>query len=109
MNELKKHIKESEVVSIIFLRWFLLASISGIAVGIVISFFLKSLQWATSTRESNPWLLYMLPIGGAFVSYLYSKYGKDSSKGNNLIIERINEGEGRIPFRMAPLVFWEHL
>ena len=105
MNELKKHIKESEVVSIVFLRWFLLASISGIAVGIVISFFLKSLQWATSTRESNPWLLYMLPLGGAFVSYLYSKYGKDSSKGNNLIIERINEGEGRIPFRMAPLVF----
>lgn len=44
MNELKKHIKESEIVSIVFLRWFLLASISGIAVGIVISFFLKSLQ-----------------------------------------------------------------
>lgn len=106
MNELKKHIKESEIISIVFLRWFLLSSISGVAVGVVISFFLKSLQWATDTRESNPWLLYMLPIGGAFVSYLYSKYGKDSAKGNNLIIERINEGEGRIPFRMAPLVFF---
>lgn len=106
MNELKKHIKESELISIVFLRWFLLASISGTAVGIVISFFLKSLQWATSTRESNPWLLYILPLGGAFVSYLYSKYGKDSAKGNNLIIERINKGEGRIPFRMAPLVFF---
>lgn len=105
MNELKKHIKESELISIVFLRWFLLASISGVAVGVVISFFLKSLQWATSTREANSWLLYMLPLGGAFVSYLYSKYGKDSAKGNNLIIERINEGEGRIPFRMAPLVF----
>lgn len=106
MNELKKHIKESELISIVFLRWFLLASISGTAVGIVISFFLKSLQWATSTRESNPWLLYILPLGGAFVSYLYSKYGKDSAKGNNLIIERINKGEGRIPFRMTPLVFF---
>ncbi|MBC6002946.1 chloride channel protein [Paeniclostridium sp. NSJ-45] len=106
MNELKKHIKESELISIVFLRWFLLASISGVAVGVVISFFLKSLQWATSTREANSWLLYMLPLGGAFVSYLYSKYGKDSAKGNNLIIERINEGEGRIPFRMAPLVFF---
>ncbi|MBS6022770.1 MAG: chloride channel protein [Paeniclostridium sordellii] len=98
--------KESELISIVFLRWFLLASISGTAVGIVISFFLKSLQWATSTRESNPWLLYILPLGGAFVSYLYSKYGKDSAKGNNLIIERINKGEGRIPFRMTPLVFF---
>lgn len=106
MDELKKHIKESELISIVFLRWFLLASISGTAVGIVISFFLKSLQLATSTRESNPWLLYILPLGGAFVSYLYSKYGKDSAKGNNLIIERINKGEGRIPFRMAPLVFF---
>ncbi|GAA0715768.1 voltage-gated chloride channel family protein [Paraclostridium ghonii] len=105
MNEFKKHIKESEVISIVFLRWFLLASISGVAVGVVISFFLKSLQWATYTRESNPWLLYMLPIGGAFVSYLYAKYGKDSAKGNNLIIERINAGEGNVPFRMAPLVF----
>lgn len=106
VNELKKHIKESELISIVFLRWFLLASISGVAVGVVISFFLKSLQLATSTREANSWLLYMLPLGGAFVSYLYSKYGKDSAKGNNLIIERINEGEGRIPFRMAPLVFF---
>lgn len=105
MNEFKKHIKESELISIVFLRWFLLASISGVAVGVVISFFLKSLQWATYTRESNPWLLYMLPIGGAFVSYLYAKYGKDSAKGNNLIIERINAGEGSVPFRMAPLVF----
>lgn len=40
------------------------------------------------------------------VSYLYLKYGKDSSKGNNLIIERINKGEADIPFRMAPLVFF---
>lgn len=106
MNELREHIKESGLISKVFLRWFLLASISGVAVGVVISFFLKSLQWATSTREANPWLLYLLPLGGALVSYLYAKYGSDSAKGNNLIIERINEGEGHIPFRMAPLVFF---
>ena len=42
VNELKKHIKESELISIVFLRWFLLASISGVTVGVVISFFLKA-------------------------------------------------------------------
>ena len=51
-------------------------------------------------------MLYLLPFGGALVSYLYFKYGKDSSKGNNLIIERINEGKGNVPFRMATLVFF---
>lgn len=106
MNELKVHIKESAFISKVFLRWLLFASISGVVVGTVISFFLKSLQWATSTREANPWMLYLLPLGGAFVSYLYARYGRDSAKGNNLIIERINEGEGHIPFRMAPLVFF---
>lgn len=69
----------------------------------VISLFLKSLQYATITRENNPWLLYLLPFGGALVNLLYSSYGKDSSKGNNLIIERINNGKGEIPGRMAPL------
>ena len=67
--------------------------------------FLKSLQLATFVRESNQFIIYMLPFGGALVSYLYLKYGRDSSKGNNLIIERINNGEANIPFRMAPLVF----
>jgi H+/Cl- antiporter ClcA len=66
--------------------------------------FLVSLGWVTNTRLSHPWLLWLLPIGGAFVSFLYLKFGKDLSKGNNLIIEQIHEGNGKVPLRMAPLV-----
>lgn len=106
LHKIKVHIKESSLILISFLRWFVLASISGAVVGLVISLFLNCLQFATSTRKSNPWLLYLLPLGGALVSYLYAKFGRDSAKGNNLIIERINEGQGHIPFRMAPLVFF---
>ncbi|HBI94534.1 MAG TPA: voltage-gated chloride channel protein, partial [Terrisporobacter glycolicus] len=40
------------------------------------------------------------------VSFLYFKYGKDSAKGNNLIIEQINNSDGYIPSRMAPLVLF---
>ena len=89
-----------------FIKWFLLSISSGIIIGIVISLFLKSLQFATSTRQSYPVIILLLPFGGALVSYLYLRYGRDSSKGNNLIIERINKGEANIPFRMAPLVFF---
>ena len=88
------------------MKWFMLSILSGIIIGIVISLFLKSLQFATSTRQSYPVIILLLPFGGALVSYLYLRYGKDSSKGNNLIIERINKGEANIPFRMAPLVFF---
>ncbi|MBQ8998750.1 MAG: voltage-gated chloride channel protein, partial [Clostridium sp.] len=104
MNLLYNNFKESIIILKNFIKWFLLSVLYGIIVGIVISFFLKSLQLATSIRKANPIIIALLPFGGALVSYLYLKYGKDSSKGNNLIIERINKGEADIPFRMAPLV-----
>ena len=107
MNLLYENLNDIKLVFRNFLKWFVLSLISGIEdVGTVITLFLKSLQYATNVRENNEWMLYLLPFGGALVSYLYFKYGKDSSKGNNLIIERINEGKGNVPFRMAPLVFF---
>ena len=106
MNLFYDNLNDIKLVFKNFLKWFVLSVISGISVGIVIALFLKSLQYATNFRESNGWMLNLLPFGGALVSYLYSRYGRDSSKGNNLIIERINNGEGHIPFRMAPLVFF---
>lgn len=105
MELLRKNANEVKAIANHFIKWFFLSAISGGVVGLVISLFLKSLQYATVTRENNPWIIYLLPFGGALVSYLYLKYGGDSSKGNNLIIERINSGGGYIPFKMTPLVF----
>lgn len=105
MDLLRKNANEVKVIANHFIKWFFLSAISGGVVGLVISLFLKSLQYATATRENNPWIIYLLPFGGALVSYLYLKYGGDSSKGNNLIIERINNGGGYVPFKMTPLVF----
>ena len=57
-------------------------------------------------KASKSIVIISITIRWAFVSYLYARYGRESSKGNNLIIERINQGAGNIPFRMAPLVFF---
>lgn len=88
-----------------FLKWILIGSIVGALTGLAITFFMKSLEFVTSTRINNSWILLLLPIGGAIVSFLYHKYGGDSLKGNNLVIDKINGYEGNIPIRMAPLVF----
>ena len=106
MSSLQDNLKESRTIIKNFIKWFLLSVLSGCIIGIVISLFLKSLQLATSIRKANPIIIFLLPFGGALVSYLYLKFGKNSSKGNNLIIERINKGEADVPFRMAPLVFF---
>lgn len=50
-------------------------------------------------------LIFVLPFSGMFMTYLYSKYGGNSQKGNNIIIENINGSKEKIEFIMAPLVF----
>jgi H+/Cl- antiporter ClcA len=95
----------STILGISFLKWTFIGTIVGILTGIAGTLFLKSLELATDLRINNPWLLFLLPLGGAFVSFLYSNYGENSSKGNNLIIDKINDKVDNIPLRMAPLVF----
>ena len=93
------------ILGISFLKWTFIGTIVGILTGIAGTLFLKSLELATDLRINNTWLLFLLPLGGAFVSFIYSNYGENSSKGNNLIIDKINDKVDNIPLRMAPLVF----
>ncbi|KUP21129.1 voltage-gated chloride channel family protein [Paenibacillus sp. DMB5] len=88
------------------LKWIVLGSGVGVLAGTASAFFLKSLDYVTGVRMANPWLLFLLPLGGALVSYLYSKYGGSSSKGNNLILEQIQTDSEAVPLRMAPLVLF---
>ncbi|WP_058304546.1 voltage-gated chloride channel family protein [Gorillibacterium timonense] len=88
------------------LKWLVLGGIVGMLTGSAAALFLAALDRATDARLSHPWLLLFLPLGGAVVSYLYGKIGGDSSKGNNLILDQIHGGEGRVPLRMAPLVLF---
>lgn len=87
-----------------FIKWIVLGSVVGLMTGSASAFFLYSLDYVTSLRMENPWLLFFLPLGGAVVSFLYYKFGKSSTKGNNLILEQIHGGTESVPLRMAPLV-----
>lgn len=89
-----------------FIKWILLGGVVGILSGTASAFFLISLEYVTDLRTGHSWLLYLLPVGGALVSFLYLKAGKNSAKGNNLILEQINQGSETIPLRMAPLVLF---
>jgi len=83
-----------------------LAAMTGVCTGSASALFLTSLEWATETSLAHTWLLWLLPFGGALVSWLYLQYGKDAAKGNNLLLDRIYGGDAAIPLRMAPLVLF---
>lgn len=87
------------------LKWLILSLLVGVLAGSASALFLHSLDWATSTRESNYWIISLLPIAGLIIGFSYYYLGKEAVKGNNLLIEEYNQPKKVIPLIMAPLVY----
>lgn len=86
------------------LRWSLLVVPVGILAGSASAFFLWSLDRVTQLRWEHGWLLFLLPVAGLVVGWIYHRLGRSAAGGNNLIIEQIHEPGGGVPTRMAPLI-----
>ncbi len=85
-------------------KWTCLGAWVGLLSGCASAGFLWALDRATETRVANPWLLFLLPVAGAAIGLVYANHGKSAAGGNNLLLERIHDPNGVIPFRMAPLI-----
>ena len=84
--------------------WLLLAAPVAVMSGSASALFLWSLDAVTHLRWANPWLIFLLPAGGALVAMAYLRWGRESDRGTNLIIDEIHEPGGGVPPRMAPLI-----
>lgn len=104
MNKLKENFKNAKFTTVEFLRWIILAIITGFVVGGVGVLFVKGLGFANKFRGTHPKMLLGLPLAGLFIVFLYkiSKYEND--KGTNLVISTLHS-ESQMPLRMAPLIF----
>jgi H+/Cl- antiporter ClcA len=88
------------------LRWTGLLVPMAMAIGTVCAAFLWSLDAATMARFDYPRLLFLLPVGGGVVGWVYHRYGAAAEAGTNLVLEQIHEPGGGVPLRMAPLVLF---
>jgi H+/Cl- antiporter ClcA len=86
------------------LQWTLLVLPVAILSGSASALFLWALDHVTRQRWENPWLLFLLPLSGLAVGWVYHRFGKKSDAGTNLIMEEIHTPGGGVPGRMAPLV-----
>ncbi|PNW30171.1 voltage-gated chloride channel family protein [Formosa algae] len=88
------------------IKWLVICTFLGLVAGSISAFFLKSLEWATAYRESNFWIIALLPIGGFIIGITYHLFGNSVVKGNNLLLEEFHSPKKVIPFKMAPLVLF---
>lgn len=88
------------------IKWLFICLLIGGLIGTASAGFLISLEWVTNYRESNKWIIALLPVAGLLTGMSYYYFGKEVEAGNNLLIDTIHKpSRKKIPFLMAPLVY----
>ena len=86
------------------IKWSLLAALVALLAGSASALFLFSLDAATGWREAHPAIVWLLPLAGFAVGWVYWRFGTAVEAGNNLLIDEIHDPRNVVPLRMAPLV-----
>lgn len=103
MNKTNKITRVFSIAPRLFL-WLLRANLLAAVTGSLVALFLWLLDEATTLRGQYPWLLWLLPLAGIAIYFIYKVAGKNAGAGNNLILDEIHEPGVGVPGRMAPLV-----
>ena len=96
-----KHLLDNIVT---FCKWVIIGIFIGVIVGLVGVSFHEALVICDELREDNQWLLYLLPVGGLVIAFLYKYWMKQKDKGTNLVLAAIASGEEITP-KLAPLIY----
>ena len=86
-----------------FMKWLLIAGVTGVIGGVVGSSFHASITWATELRAAHPWLLWLLPVSGLLIAGLYHMT-KMENKNTNAIIDSIHFGDN-VPLALVPAIY----
>ena len=85
-------------------QWVVLGALVGILCGAASAAFLWLLDRATAFRTGHEAIVYLLPIAGLAIGWIYERLGQSIKAGNNLVIDTIHDEGPQIPLRMAPMV-----
>ncbi len=87
-----------------FLKWTLLGILMGAVGGLLGAGFHYVLHFVTELRGTNPWLVWLLPVGGLASVGLYALLRLRGNRGTNEIIETALGGQPVKP-QVAPGIF----
>ena len=87
-----------------FLKWTLIALVTGGIGGGLGAGFRYAVTYVTEFRTANPWMCYLLPVGGVIIAFLYRVTKLSGHADTNLIINSVRE-EGKVPILLAPVIF----
>lgn len=101
---LKFYIRRLRRNMTLFLKWCIFSTIVGLVVGGFSTLFAYCLRQVTDFRTMYPELIFLLPVAGVVIVFLYGVFQYKNDKGTNMVLSTIH-AETELPFKMAPLIF----
>ena len=101
---MKRSITEESILLVSIFKWFVVASLIGVVVGISTSIFLKSLDWSAARLSEHPYYFLLLPLALALSSYI-TKYLAPEAEGHGTekVIEAVHRHNGHIKAIVVPV------
>jgi H+/Cl- antiporter ClcA len=85
-------------------KWLGISMVVGALTGSASALFLYLLEAAGAWRQAHPAIIVLLPLAGVLIAALYHYWGQDVVKGNNQLLEEVENPQKIVPLKMAPLV-----
>ena len=98
-----RHLRSAVGYLLVCAKWLALAALVGCVVGPLGAAFGLALNWANATRAAQPWLLYLLPVSGLVIVFLYEHFDPDGGSVNQ-VFTSVRERKP-VWLRSAPLIF----
>jgi H+/Cl- antiporter ClcA len=101
---MKKTFIEETILFISIIKWAVLATLTGIVVGLSSTIFLKSLGWSTNWVQAHQYYFLLLPVA-LFLSSLMIKYLAPDAEGHGTekVIEAVHKRWGKIKMAVVPV------
>lgn len=99
-----KRLKEEKIIFIDVAKWFFLATIIGLVSGLMVSLFIKLLNWGTTYSESFGKYFWIAPVF-FIINIILIKYLAPDADGHGTekVIEAIHKRAGRIKVAVIPV------
>lgn len=104
LTSLTKNLKILADYAISFVKWIMLAVLTGVCGGVLGSAFHICIDKATEFRTHNTWIVFLLPVAAVVIRWMYHLFKSDVHLDTNLVIRSLRE-DRKIPLIMIPLIF----
>lgn len=85
------------------IKWIVFSVAIGSIGALIGCFFHFAVDKATVFRSANPRVIYLLPIAGLMIVFLYKISSMENDKGTNAVLSAAREN-GKVPFLLTPVI-----